>query len=206
MRSPHFILPIAIAMALLSACSSPTDTMPASDTSDTTIEKAPLTEYEGVTLLTGKHTVVMKTSLGDITMVLDADKAPVTVTNFVTHAQNGYYDGLIFHRVIKDFMIQGGDPSGNGTGGESIYDAEFVDEFNELPMVRGALAMANRGPRTNGSQFFIVDAERTPWLEGKHTVFGNVTEGMDVLNKISEVEVGPGDKPVEAVTFSVEVQ
>lgn len=162
-----------------------------------------MSPFEG-DLLTGTHTVTIKTSHGDIVLELDADKAPKTVTNFVTHAKNGYYDDLIFHRVIPDFMIQGGDPLGNGTGGESIYGDSFEDEFNDLDMVRGMIAMANAGPHTNGSQFFItvVDA---PWLQNRHTVFGRVIEGMDIVDLISKVERDHMDKPRTPVTFKPHV-
>lgn len=197
----------------------------------------------------GKYTVTLKTSKGDITLTLDADAAPKTVTNFVTRAERGSYDNLTFHRVIDDFMIQGGDPLGTGAGGESIFGATFEDEINaesyglhekhlqdvsddplppemqqmtlkqyyelqgyhynsnlkSLPMVRGAIAMANRGPNTNGSQFFIIQGESTPWLEGKHTVFGNVTSGIEVVDMIAKVPTGAGGKPLEPITFTVEV-
>ncbi|HAI98014.1 TPA: peptidylprolyl isomerase [Candidatus Peribacteria bacterium] len=159
-------------------------------------------------MLTGKHTVVLKTSEGDLTLELDADSAPKTVTNFVALAEAGYYDGLIFHRVIPDFMIQGGDPNGNGTGGESIFGGEFEDEIvgNNLPMERGYIAMANSGPNTNGSQFFIIQKkDGTPWLTGHHTVFGKVTEGMNVVDVIVAVPRDSSDKPLEPVTFTVEV-
>jgi len=202
-------------------------------------------------MLKGKHEIMLKTSLGDITLVLDADSAPKTVTNFIELAKSGYYDGLTFHRVIPDFMIQGGDPNGNGTGGESIFGVSFEDEINadsyglhklklgdatdealpeelaemtqkeylekqgyifnddlkSLPMEKGYIAMANSGPNTNGSQFFIIQRKAgTPWLEGKHTVFGKVTEGMDVVDAIANTEKGANDMPVEAVTFDVEVK
>ncbi len=118
-------------------------------------------------------TVVMKTTMGDIKIRMFPEQAPKTVENFVTHARNGYYDGIIFHRVIKDFMIQGGDPTGTGRGGESIWGGSFADEFtSELMNIRGSLSMANAGRNTNGSQFFIVQAkDGTPWLNGRHTVF-----------------------------------
>ncbi|PIP65650.1 peptidylprolyl isomerase [Candidatus Peregrinibacteria bacterium CG10_big_fil_rev_8_21_14_0_10_49_16] len=164
-----------------------------------------MSDYDGP-LLSGTHAVTLKTSKGDIVLELDADSAPKTVTNFVVHAKNGYYDGLTFHRIIPDFMIQGGDPSGNGTGGESIYGPTFEDEPNSLPMVRGAIAMANRGPNTNGSQFFIVQADETPWLQGKHTVFGRVTTGLGVVDTITQMERDARDMPVEPVTFTVEVE
>jgi cyclophilin family peptidyl-prolyl cis-trans isomerase len=134
----------------------------------------------------------LHTSKGAITIELFDDDAPKTVENFRALAQKGFYDGVIFHRVIPDFMIQGGDPTGTGSGGPGY---EFEDEFNENKIVRGALAMANRGPGTNGSQFFVVTAEACPWLDGKHTVFGRVTEGMDVVDTISNVETGANDRP-----------
>lgn len=177
----------------------------------------------------GETVAVMHTNMGDIFIRLFADRAPKTVENFVTHAKNGYYDGLIFHRVIKDFMIQGGDPTGTGCGGESIWGPKFEDEFDvELHNLRGALSMANAGPNTNGSQFFIVQASEvpeslvdqmlelpkmfpentvdayrelggTPWLDFKHSVFGHVFEGLDVVDAIAAVKTGMNDKPVEDV-------
>jgi len=156
-------------------------------------------------VISGKHTVVLKTTKGDITIELDADAAPKTVTNFLTLARAGYYNGLTFHRVIPDFMIQGGDPNGDGTGGTSIYGESFEDEPNDLPMVRGAIAMANRGPNTNGSQFFIVQVGEAPWLQGRHTIFGHVTEGMEVVDAIVSVPKDANDKPTEPVTYNVEV-
>ena len=174
----------------------------------------------------------IKTNKGDMKFNLYDDLAPKTVENFVTHAKNGYYDGLIFHRVIKDFMIQGGDPRGNGTGGESIWGGSFPDEFDpELHNLRGALSMANSGPNTNGSQFFIVQAREvpanmleqmrdledngfpaditaayaelggTPWLDFRHTVFGQVTDGMNVVDKIAAVETN-NDVPCEDVIIN----
>ena len=170
---------------------------------------------------------VIKTNHGDVTVKLLKDIAPKTVENFTTHAKNGYYDGQIFHRVIKDFMIQGGDPTGTGMGGESIYGGSFEDEFStEAFNLYGALSMANAGPGTNGSQFFIVQAKEvpsqmlgqlegagypaeiieaykerggTPWLDQRHTVFGQVIGGMDVVEKIAEVKTGAQDRPVEDV-------
>ena len=173
--------------------------------------------------------VEMKTSMGTIKIKLFPEQAPKTVENFIKHSKDGYYDGLKFHRVIKDFMIQGGDPNGNGTGGESIYGESFEDEFSpELFNLRGALSMANAGPDTNGSQFFIVQKSDidpqledqmksagfpdqivdaymenggTPWLDQKHTVFGQVVEGMDIVDKIANVEVGANDLPKEDVVI-----
>ncbi|MCQ2383043.1 MAG: peptidylprolyl isomerase [Clostridia bacterium] len=170
----------------------------------------------------------IKTNYGMITAQLFAEQAPKTVENFVELAKQGYYDGVIFHRIIKDFMIQGGDPTGTGMGGQSIWGAPFEDEFsNELFNLRGALSMANAGPGTNGSQFFIVQNENfpadmvgqmqaagypeeivtaykqggTPWLDHRHTVFGQVVVGMDVVDKIAKVETGMQDKPVEDVVI-----
>ncbi|MCW2965370.1 MAG: peptidylprolyl isomerase [Actinomycetia bacterium] len=136
----------------------------------------------------------VQTNQGTIEIELFDDDAPKTVENFKKLANDGFYNGVIFHRVIPDFMIQGGDPTGTGTGGPGYT---FEDEFNDNKAVRGALAMANAGPNTNGSQFFIVTAEATPWLDGKHTVFGEVTSGMDVVDTIEQTETGPDDKPRE---------
>ena len=178
----------------------------------------------------GETVAVMHTTLGDISIRLFADMVPRTVKNFVTHAQNGYYDGLIFHRVIKDFMIQGGDPTGTGCGGESIYGEKFEDEFHpELHNIKGALSMANAGPNTNGSQFFIVQASTvpedmleqmrgmtdrgfpentvnayeslggTPWLDFRHSVFGQVFDGMDIVAAIANVKTDGSDRPLEDV-------
>ncbi len=170
----------------------------------------------------------MVTNRGTIKLKLFKEVAPKTVQNFVTHAKNGYYDGLIFHRVIPEFMIQGGDPDGIGTGGESIWGAPFEDEFSKNAFnLRGALSMANAGPNTNGSQFFIVQKPDmpvemigqmeeagfpteiieaykeggTPWLDGRHTVFGHVIEGMDVVDNIAGVQTGAQDKPVHDVVI-----
>jgi cyclophilin family peptidyl-prolyl cis-trans isomerase len=140
----------------------------------------------------------LHTNHGPIAVELFDEDAPKTVANFVKLAGDGFYDGVIFHRVIPDFMIQGGDPTGTGSGGPGYM---FEDEFNKQQVVRGALAMANSGPNTNGSQFFIVTADACPWLDGKHTVFGRVADGMDVVNVISALETGPGDKPREDVVI-----
>ena len=139
-------------------------------------------------------TATLHTTQGAIALELFDGDAPKTVDNFVTLARDGFYDGISFHRVIPDFMIQGGCPRGDGTGGPGY---EFEDEPNDHRLVRGALAMANRGPDTNGSQFFIVTAEETPWLDGKHTVFGWVTEGMDVVGRISDLPRDGRDRPTE---------
>lgn len=181
----------------------------------------------------GEEVAVIKTSKGDIFVRLFPEHAPKAVENFKTHAKNGYYDELIFHRVINDFMIQGGDPTGSGMGGESIWGKSFEDEFTpELHNLRGALSMANAGPNTNGSQFFIVQAKQvsddmldqletapeelfptecvreyealggTPWLDYKHTVFGQVYDGMDVVDDIAGVKVDFfKNKPVEDVVI-----
>lgn len=184
----------------------------------------------------GDTLAVMHTNMGDIKIKLFPEKAPKTVENFVTHSKNGYYNGLKFHRVINDFMIQGGDPRGNGTGGESIWRGSFSDEFDpELHNLRGALSMANSGPDTNGSQFFIVQAREvpsnmleqmrdlenngfpaditaayealggTPWLDFRHTVFGQVTEGMDVVDAIAAVETVNDVPRSDVIIESIEV-
>jgi cyclophilin family peptidyl-prolyl cis-trans isomerase len=136
----------------------------------------------------------LQTNAGPITVRFFDEDAPKTVENFRKLAGDGFYDGLIFHRVIPDFMIQGGCPEGTGTGGPGYT---FEDEINNHKIVRGALAMANAGPNTNGSQFFIVTTEAAPWLDGKHTVFGEVTEGMDAVGAIEGTETGPGDRPTD---------
>ena len=140
----------------------------------------------------------LRTSEGAIELELYPDDAPKTVENFLKLSRDGFYEGVIFHRVIPDFMIQGGDPTGTGSGGPGY---EFEDEFNEHKVERGALAMANAGPNTNGSQFFIVTAEATPWLDGKHTVFGRVTSGMDVVERICEAPRDSNDRPHDPVTI-----
>ena len=184
--------------------------------------------------VSGDTVATMKTTMGDIKIKLFPKFAPKAVENFVTHAKNGYYNGLIFHRVIPDFMIQGGDPMGSGMGGESIWGAPFEDEFApELHNLRGALSMANSGPSTNGSQFFIVQAKDapaqmieqmeqmtaeqgfppeatesykemggTPWLDFRHTVFGQVFEGMEAVDAIAAVKTGANDKPLEDVKIT----
>lgn len=173
-------------------------------------------------------TATIKTNMGDITVQLFPEFAPKTVKNFIELAKKGYYDNVIFHRVIPDFMIQGGDPTGTGMGGESIYGEKFEDEFSpELFNVRGALSMANAGPNTNGSQFFIVNNKNvpanmmtqmeeagypkevveayreggTPWLDFRHTVFGHVVNGMDIVDTIAQVQRGPKDRPVHDVVI-----
>lgn len=185
----------------------------------------------------GDILATIKTTMGDIKVILFPDAAPKAVENFTTHAKNGYYNGIIFHRVIPDFMIQGGDPLGRGTGGESIWGRSFEDEFSpEYHNLRGALSMANAGPNTNGSQFFIVQADSvdgrfipqmerlpemftpdsvedykevggTPWLDFRHTVFGQTVEGMDVVDAIAAVERDSSDKPLEDVSIiSIDIE
>ena len=136
--------------------------------------------------------------MGAIAIELFDDDAPKTVTNFKKLAGDGFYNGVIFHRVIPDFMVQGGDPTGTGSGGPGYT---FEDEFNDQKVERGALAMANAGPNTNGSQFFIVTADSCPWLDGMHTVFGRVTDGMDVVDAMSDVDRDARDKPREDVAI-----
>ncbi len=147
----------------------------------------------------------IQTNHGPINVELFPDDAPKTVANFVKLVNDGFYEGVVFHRVIPDFMIQGGDPTGTGSGGPGY---SFEDEFNDHKVERGALAMANAGPNTNGSQFFIVTTDAAPWLDGKHTDFGRVTEGMDVVDQISELPRDARDKPhddvvMESVSVSV---
>lgn len=254
-----FLLPL-FALALLLVSCAPSSTGP-QDTPNGAASSASSSlsfSFDGK-ILSGKHTVTLKTSKGDIELELDADAAPKTVTNFITLAKNGYYDHLTFHRVIPSFMIQGGDPNGDGTGGRSIFGPTFEDEINansygldrktveqaaagapvppevakmtlkqyyerpctagasqcgytyndsltSLPLKRGAVAMANRGANTNGSQFFIIQGAETPWLNGQHTVFGNVVKGLDILDAIVNVPRDTNDKPLEPVTFTVEVE
>jgi cyclophilin family peptidyl-prolyl cis-trans isomerase len=143
-------------------------------------------------------TAVLHTNHGDITVELFDEDAPKTVGNFKKLAGDDFYNGVIFHRVIKDFMIQGGDPTGTGRGGPGYT---FEDEFNDNKIVRGALAMANAGPNTNGSQFFIVTTDAAPWLDGKHTVFGRVADGMEVVDKIEASETDQNDRPREDATI-----
>ena len=143
-------------------------------------------------------TATLHTNHGAIAIELFDDDAPKTVENFLKLARDGFYNGVIFHRVIPDFMVQGGDPTGTGSGGPGY---QFEDEFNDNKVVRGALAMANAGPNTNGSQFFIVTTEAASWLDGKHTVFGRVTDGMDVVDTISDLETDARDRPREDVVI-----
>ena len=142
--------------------------------------------------------LTLHTNHGPISIELFDEDAPKTVENFRRLAGEGFYDDLVFHRVIRDFMVQGGDPEGTGSGGPGYT---FEDEFNDHKVVRGALAMANAGPNTNGSQFFIVTAKEAPWLDGKHTVFGQVTAGMDAVDAIESQPTGARDRPVEDCTI-----
>src|SRR6476620_5230617 len=146
----------------------------------------------GRTVQSGLMQATIQTNHGPIQVELFPDDAPKTVANFVKLANDGFYDRIIFHRVIPDFMIQGGDPTGTGSGGPGY---SFEDEFNDHKVERGALAMANAGPNTNGSQFFIVTTDAAPWLDGKHTVFGRVTEGMDAVDSIEGTDTDAADKP-----------
>ena len=187
-----------------------------------------MSQYPQLNLEESKVTALIKTNRGNITVALFPEKAPKTVKNFIELSKKGYYDGVIFHRVIPDFMVQGGDPTGTGMGGESIYGAKFEDEFSkDLFNLRGALSMANAGPNTNGSQFFIVQNQNvpanmvdqlegagfpeevieayknggTPWLDFRHTVFGHVIEGMDVVDEMSSVKRDSQDRPQYDITI-----
>ena len=192
-----------------------------------------MTQFPQLNLEDSKVTAVIKTNRGDIKVALFPEQAPKTVKNFIELSKKGYYDGVIFHRVIPDFMVQGGDPTGTGMGGESIYGEKFEDEFSqEVFNLRGALSMANAGPNTNGSQFFIVQNQNvpanmlgqlegagfpseiieeykkggTPWLDFRHTVFGHVIEGMNVVDEMSSVKRDPQDRPLFDITIdSVEI-
>ncbi|MEH7076390.1 peptidylprolyl isomerase [Neobacillus drentensis] len=237
-KNLQYILTLLTIVLVLAACG--TSTKKEESTPKTT---APKTEQkEGEQQVTTKdfpqlstevsddeRLVEMETSMGNVKIKLLPEYAPKAVENFIKHSEEGYYDGLIFHRVIKDFMIQGGDPNGNGTGGESIYGTPFEDEFSDhLYNLRGALSMANSGTNTNGSQFFIVQSTSldpamkeqmekagypkeileaydknggTPWLDHRHTVFGQVIDGMEIVDKIANTPVGAQDKPEKDVTI-----
>ncbi len=207
MRVSRLLLSLSIVTSFsLFACSSVSQA-PSIPSNDTTMNST--WTWDGKTLLTGKHTVNIVTSKGTIELELDASVAPKTVTNFMALGASGYYDNLTFHRVIPGFMIQGGDPSGNGTGGKSIFGAMFDDEINPTSPLyasgypAGTIAMANRGPNTNGSQFFIMDKDYP--LPPNYTIFGHVTKGQEVVNAIANVPRGSNDMPNEKVTFSVKV-
>jgi len=225
----RLMMVIVLTLMVLGACGTNSGDSIESENEGNTAEQEVIPESDyfpqlSTEIAENEREVEMQTSLGNIKIKLFPDQAPKAVENFITHSENGYYDGLTFHRVMKEFMIQGGDPEGTGRGGKSIYDEPFEDEFsNSLFHLRGALSMANSGPNTNGSQFFIVqnsvfqggyekeypeqivDAYEqnggTPWLDFKHTVFGQVIEGMDIVDKIAAVETGEGDKPVEDVVI-----
>jgi peptidyl-prolyl cis-trans isomerase B (cyclophilin B) len=230
----RMMTPILILMLILSACGTSaekeTDNANGSETEEKKTNNQTPDNFPQLTeeVQENERLVEMQTSKGNIKIKLFPDQAPKAVENFIKHSEDGYYDGVIFHRVIQDFMIQGGDPDGTGMGGESIYGEAFEDEFsNELYNIRGALSMANSGPNTNGSQFFIVQNKTldpslkeqmekagypeeiikayekggTAWLDNKHTVFGQVIEGMDVVDSIAAVETGEQDKPVEDVVI-----
>lgn len=222
-----WMLLVLLAITLLAACGEQeTEENNTQDTNSgtvNTVEDFPQLSDE---VAENEALVDMKTSMGTIRIKLFPELAPKAVENFLTHAKDGYYDDVTFHRIIKDFMIQGGDPEGTGRGGESIYGEGFEDEISDrLYNFRGALSMANAGPGTNGSQFFIVQLPDlpedrmpsadvpeevreeyatnggTPWLDGKHTVFGHVIEGMDVVDAIAEVETQHGGLPVKEVVI-----
>lgn len=233
----RILAPLLVLMLILAACGTSTeketDNTNGSEKEETKTENQANETPDSFPQLTeevqdNERLVEMQTSKGNIKIKLFPEQAPKTVENFIKHSEDGYYDGLIFHRVIQDFMIQGGDPQGTGMGGESIYGQAFEDEFsNQLFNIRGALSMANSGPNTNGSQFFIVqnttvdpslkeqmekagypeeiikayEKGGTPWLDHKHTVFGQVVEGMDVVDSIAAVETAEQDKPVEDVVI-----
>jgi len=218
MKKMRFSLLLAVLALSLSACGSQTSapvdrydtsrlSVPAvSDAANSIREQSPMRTLDKQSDLAAQYSqAVIKTSLGNITVKLYGDDSPVTVNNFLNLAQAGFYDGTKFHRVIKDFMIQGGDPLSKeagaawGTGGP---DYRFPDEFNAHKLVAGSLAMANSGPGTNGSQFFIVTAPATAWLDGHHTNFGEVVAGMDVVKKIEAVETGVQDRPLTDVIVS----
>ena len=242
MKKLLFLLCIATTICFLSACGSDDSSAPKEEVEkeDSTVNTD--TQEEGEIIMypqlskevaSNEALVTMNTSMGSIKIKLFPELAPKTVENFLTHAENGYYDGMIFHRIIQDFMIQGGDPTGTGMGGESIYGAEFEDEFSmNLFNLKGALSMANAGANTNGSQFFIVQASDaggtaqqmidggwpkeiaeayaemggTPHLDQKHTVFGQVIEGLDIVDQMAMVETDASDKPVVDVTIdSIEI-
>jgi cyclophilin family peptidyl-prolyl cis-trans isomerase len=248
----RFILPLCALAFLLGGCSRstpPADNTASGSSLSSESSMSPVS-FDGK-ILSGKHTVLLQTSMGDITIEVDADAAPKTATNFYALAKAGYFDNLTFHRVIPSFMIQGGDPTGDGTGGQSVFGETFEDEINaesydlhkkkladiaqgqpipdqwkdmtlkeyyemqgysynddlkSLPIERGVVAMANRGPNTNGSQFFIVQGKDVGWLEGKYTVFGKVTDGMSAVDAIANVQRDPSDKPLTPVTFTAKAQ
>ena len=186
----YLIIMSTISIAILGGCASQNN------------KSSKPTKEEGKKMSSPTTVAMIKTNMGTIEIELFTDKTPKTVENFVGLSEKGYYNGIIFHRVIENFMIQGGDPTGTGRGGESFWGGKFADEFDsslrhDSP---GILSMANAGPNTNGSQFFIT-LVATPWLDGKHSVFGKVINGMDVVNAIGKVKTGAGDKPVTDVVM-----
>ena len=189
-KMKYFIIVTSISIAILGAC-----------TNQTTQDSKPKKE-EGKKMSSPTTVAIIKTNMGTIEIELFADKTPKTVENFVGLSEKGYYNGVIFHRVIENFMIQGGDPTGTGRGGESFWGGKFADEFDSSLRHDGPgiLSMANAGPNTNGSQFFIT-LIATPWLDGKHTVFGMVINGIDVVYDIGKLKTGAGDKPVNDVVM-----
>lgn len=203
----HRFLTVA-SLLLLTACSS-TTAQPEEKAPEAVPQKPAMEQQSDTQALTGKHTVTLETSMGDIVLELDADAAPKTATNFVTLAERGYYTDILFHRVIPGFMIQGGDPEGTGRGGDSIYGETFEDETdtgNPLMQVgykEGAVAMANRGPDTNGSQFFIMDTDYG--LPPNYTIFGRVTSGIDVVHAIARADRNGNDRPLTDITFTARV-
>ena len=212
------ILVMGLVVLVTSACTKPASQQNINlETKPMTTEaSAPVVNNEqtntmnDLTLVKEYSQAIIKTSLGDITVKFYGEESPATVENFLKLAQTGFYNGVRFHRVIKDFMIQGGDPnskdddwSNDGIGGPGY---QFADEFNSHKLVAGSLAMANAGPNTNGSQFFIVTAESTPWLDGKHTNFGQIVSGMEVVKKIEALEVDRNDNPMgKATILSIEL-
>lgn len=213
------VLPLALIVAACRPSTSPTSSTPVNTSTDVTIGSAPQvlaeststptstpTSAKELPVISGMPIATIETNYGTITLELFAADSPKTVENFITLAKQGFYANTKFHRVIPDFMIQGGDPLSKeaersrwGTGGPGY---QFADEFNSHRLVRGSLAMANAGANTNGSQFFIVTAESTPWLDGKHTNFGRVISGMDVIDQISAVATGERDIPVKDVVIT----
>jgi cyclophilin family peptidyl-prolyl cis-trans isomerase len=215
------IIILTIGLLLISGCGAKNEVTPIKDVNNDSDKKSmettnPLTinfggkPFELKDLFKEYSGAIIKTNMGDIKVKFYGNESPLTVNNFLNLAQDGFYNGTKFHRVIKDFMIQGGDPnskdddwSNDGMGGPEY---KFKDEINSHKLVKGSFAMANAGPNTNGSQFFIVTAESTPWLDGKHTNFGYVTEGMDVVDKIGTTETGARDYPVkDIIVESVEL-
>jgi cyclophilin family peptidyl-prolyl cis-trans isomerase len=206
MKTKHLFLLVLGGILFLEGCGNQVQYINTKDTGMQSNVNNNLSKTTNMDYVEKYDGAVIKTNYGDIKVKFYNQDSPVTVNNFLKLADEKFYDGTKFHRVIKDFMIQGGDPnskdddwSNDGTGGPGYT---FQDEFNKYPLVKGSLAMANSGPNTNGSQFFIVTADATPWLDGKHTNFGEVTEGMDVVDKISQVKTNQNDHPLEDVTVT----